>query len=355
MHNRRYYILVLSVIISVLHVYSQDSIRSSINKELISIGEQAIITLKAQLPAKSQIEFPSYDSLQSIIRGIEVLSQKDSTYSSGTDMIHIRKYNITSFDSATYRIPPFKVEIDGKSHSSNPINLKVQSVDIDTTKLDKIYDLKPSMEPTFDISEWSWPLIISVITFLVSLILVYIIIRLKDNKPIIRRFKFSPYIPPHKTAIAEISKLREEEPNQEEYIKKYYTQLTDILRKYLQGRYGINAMEMTTDEIVAELEKVNDASLIKEMQELFTTADLVKFAKVQPDMTENDRNLVNALSYIQNTKKEEVIAQSPKEIIVEDVRSKKAKRVLYIATAIVSILLLLTTIYLIQYIYILKY
>ena len=283
------------------------------------------------------------------------MSEKDTTIVRNGGESYIRKYLVTSFDTADYSIPPFKVKIGDKTYDTNPLPLKVVGVDIDTTHVDKICDIKPSMEPSFDIHEWASPLTLAILTFVVSLILLYIIRRIKDNKPIIRRFRFSPYIPPHKTAMNEIEKLRSDESLPSEDSKSYYTRLTDILRKYMQGRYGFNAMEMTTEEIISELENVNDKEAINELHDLFTTADLVKFAKAKPELSESDKNLLNAITYIQNTKKEEVAEQAPKEVVVEDVRSKRTKKMLYTGITIVGIIMVFIVIYLIQYILVLKY
>ena len=84
--------------------------------------------------------------------------------------------------------------------------------------------------------------------------------------------------------------------------KEYYTELTDVLRTYMAERFGFNAMEMTSSEIIDKLLETNDKESIRELKYLFETADLVKFAKHLPLMNENDMNLVNAVDFINNTK-----------------------------------------------------
>ncbi len=348
-------LLFLFLFVNIILANSQSDVKSDISRNKILIGEKAIISISANADNNSKVIFPEYDSLSEIIPGIEVLSQVDTIIFTDTKSIYKRKYQITSFDSANYSIPSFNVKINNVDLKTPPISLKVETVEIDTTHVDKIYDLKKPMEPPFDINEWLFPIILSLLSFIISLILIYIIIRIKDNKPIIRRFKLSAYIPPHKTALEEIDKMRYDENTNILDNKQYYTQLTDILRKYIYRRYGFNALEMTTQEIVSHLEEFNDQSAINELRSLFSTADLVKFAKAQPDLSENDTNLINAITYIQRTKKEEVTEQTPKEIVVEDVRSKKTKKILYTCITITSIILLITIIYLLQYIYILKY
>lgn len=86
--------------------------------------------------------------------------------------------------------------------------------------------------------------------------------------------------------------------------KTYYTLLTDVIRKYIKARFGFNATEMTSSEIISRLQQEADKTMIEELKELFTTADLVKFAKYSTLINENDANLVNAVEFINTTKLE---------------------------------------------------
>ena len=112
--------------------------------------------------------------------------------------------------------------------------------------------------------------------------------------------------------------------------KAYYTELTDVLRTYMAERFGFNAMEMTSSEIIDNLLETNDKESIKELKYLFETADLVKFAKHSPLMNENDMNLVNAVEFINNTKVEpdQNAKPEPTEITIEEKRSKQGRMVL---------------------------
>ncbi|MDT3386421.1 MAG: hypothetical protein LIR46_01435, partial [Bacteroidota bacterium] len=95
--------------------------------------------------------------------------------------------------------------------------------------------------------------------------------------------------------------------------KTYYTRLTDTLRKYIQERFGFNAMEMTSSQIIDNLQQTGDRKMLDELTELFSTADLVKFAKYSTLINENDLNLVNAVNFIDSTKIE---GQATEEKIV---------------------------------------
>ena len=134
-----------------------------------------------------------------------------------------------------------------------------------------------------------------------------------------------------------IAQIKEDKLVQSEDSKEYYTQLTDTLRQYISERFKFNAMEMTSAEIIEHLQAENDEEALNELRELFRTADLVKFAKYTTLINENDRNLVTAVEYINQTKIEEEVKPQPTEIVVEEKRSKIAKAVLISSIAIVAI------------------
>ena len=114
--------------------------------------------------------------------------------------------------------------------------------------------------------------------------------------------------------------------------KTYYTLLTDVLRKYIKARFGFNAMEMTSSEIISRLRQENDEKMIDELKELFMTADLVKFAKYSTLINENDANLVNAIDFINTTKLDnqptvERVEPTLTDTEKRDIRSRTALKV----------------------------
>ena len=177
----------------------------------------------------------------------------------------------------------------------------------------------------------------------------YLYLRLRDNKPIIATIRIVKRLLPHQKAINEIEALRTEhrgmnDDNQESQ-KEYYTKLTDALRRYIEERYGFSAMEMTSSEIIDRLTKAPDARSLDELRQLFSTADLVKFAKYSTLINENDANLMNALEFINETKLENVPTEETvkPQLTEAEQRSKQTRTVLKwiigcIAIACISLL-----------------
>lgn len=112
-----------------------------------------------------------------------------------------------------------------------------------------------------------------------------------------------PAVPPHERAIQDLETLHNQKLWQSGKVKSYYTRLTDIVRTYLEGRYGIRALEQTTDEIMRELRTADLADRSRnELRDLLRTADLVKFAKHQPAAEENEVFYYTAYYFVENTK-----------------------------------------------------
>jgi hypothetical protein len=174
--------------------------------------------------------------------------------------------------------------------------------------------------------------------------------RLRDNKPIITHIRIIKKLLPHQKAMKEIEQIKADKMVAAENSKEYYTKLTDTLRKYIEERYGFSAMEMTSSEIIEKLMATQDQKALDELRELFTTADLVKFAKYSTLINENDKNLVSAIDFINQTKLENVpIEETVKPQLSEaDQRSMKTRRVLKVvitALLITSALLLAYVVY----------
>ena len=134
--------------------------------------------------------------------------------------------------------------------------------------------------------------------------------------------------------------------------KEYYTQLTDAIRTYIRDRFGFNALEMTSSEIIEHLLETSDKEAITDLKELFETADLVKFAKHNPLVNENDANLMNAIEFVDETKVvEDETKPQPTEITIIEKRSLRTKIILGCGIGLLIIGLIIVLIYIITQLY----
>nr|WP_294709142.1 hypothetical protein [Prevotella sp.] len=297
------------------------------------IGQQTILHLKATARKGARIVLPSFKPQDQIVPGVEVVEQsKGDTMQMGDDRIQVsRDYTLTSFDEKVYVVPALDVKIDGKSYHGNPLALKVLTVPVDTVHPNQFYPAKGVQDNPFEWSEWSFAFWLSLLMIVICGAMIYLRNRLKKNKPIIARIRIVKRVPAHEKALREINDIKHHHTSaSQETQKEYYTQLTNTLRAYIVSRFGFNAMEMTSGEIIERLRASGDQKMIDELRMLFSTADLVKFAKYEIPMNENDANLVNAINFIDQTKTDE----QPKEekivptLSTEDQKSQQQRRLI---------------------------
>lgn len=345
-------VLVVCLLATVVKTTAQVTVDAKLDSAGIFIGQRIGVTLEVSADANKEVQLPEWDSLQQIVSGLEfVKAEKADTsfLNEGKRIMLSRRYYFTSFDSALYLIPEMNVKVEGEDYKSKRLALKVFTFDIDTLHADSIFSIKAELAPPFDWAEWRHVICLGALALLVLGLLIYVAHRLKTNKPIIRRIRNKQRIAPHKVAMRKIEQIKEEKIWQSEDSKEYYTQLTDTLRQYIKERYGFNALEMTSYEIIQKLQEVNDEDAVSELRELFQTADLVKFAKYSTLINENDRNLVSAIEYINQTKLEEPEQKPlPEVVVVEEKRSKIAKMIL-IGSVVVAGMVLLSVIFYIGY------
>lgn len=335
---KRLFLSILFVSLTML-IWSQVTVDQKIGTMQILIGEQTKLTLSVTLDEKHhKVSFPKFERSQYITPGVEVLESGNiDTLGVEDNLIKYSKsYTLTSFDEKLYCIPSQSIKVDGKSYQTKDLALKVMTVPVDTVHSEKFYGPKDVQDNPFSWSEWATIFGYSILFVLLLILIAYLINRLNTNKSVIKPIKFIKKVSAHQKAITEIEKLKEEKAAVSEDQKSYYTRLTMILRQYIAERFNFDAMEMTSSEIIERLRGENEGA-IDEMVSLFRTADLVKFAKYSVLTNENDQNLVNALSFINDTKKEE---EKPVKIVVEEneveKKVKSQRRTLKLAIVVLT-------------------
>ncbi len=317
------------------------TVDASIDSLQLLIGEQAKVKLEVSLDADKKLQLPLLRD--TLVRGVEILDiAKPDTQllNEGKRMLIKQEYTVTSFDSALYYLPPFEVLVDGQPYRSKALAMKVYSVPVDTLHPEQFFGPKTVREVPIewqDVSGIVWAFLLMIA---LGGLAYYLFKRYKDNKPIIRKIKVEPKLPPHQLALQTIERIKADKALRMNDPKAYYTELTDVLRVYMEERFGFNAMEMTSSEIIDHLREVSDKEAIKDLMFLFQTADLVKFAKHAPLMNENDMNLVNAVEFINNTKQEPDpnAKPEPTEITVEEKRSKQGRIALLVGMGVIAVI-----------------
>lgn len=304
----------------------QVSVKQELDSVAIYIGEQTDMKVKVTLPRGKQIAWPELKERQYIAPGVEIISvtAEDSVMTDNDAKEVTRKVRITSFDESLYAIPAMTVKVDGKEYQGNTLALKVVTLDVDTLHPNQFFPPKDVQDNPFSWAEWKGLFWWSMLMVVLAAMIYYLYVRLKQNKPIISRIRIVRHVPAHQKALTAIEKIKQEKIVYSDDQKTYYTMLTDTLRQYIFERFGFNAMEMTTSQIIENLQAADDKVMLEELRELFSTADLVKFAKYSALTNENDLNLVNAIRFIDDTKIE---GQPTEERIVPQITTDEKRRI----------------------------
>lgn len=266
---------------------AQVTVDLQLDKSQILVGEQAELRATINAGKKAHIELPQFSPGDTLVTGIEIVrSEKpDTSFNAGPErMVVTGRYIITSFDSALYAIPPLEIMVDGKSYKSRGrCGLKVVSIPVDTVHIDNFAPPYASLEHPF---EWRPNLLLSALPLLALIaLLIFFAVRISMFKPLCRRVVIQPPTPPYKAAKEEMGRIAAKGFEDDSINKTFFIELTNNLRTYLSGRYGIAAPELTTEEILHEMHETGNASpeRLLEMRNLLEMADYVKFAREEAD------------------------------------------------------------------------
>lgn len=285
---------------------AQTEATSKLDTNAILVGDQIHLELSFSCPADYSVEWPQHND--TIIAEIEILAKSkiDTTYSDDGNQIFLRQVmRITSFDSGFYAIPPFRFNWtkpgDQLVHftESDALLLEVSTLPIDMEK--EIMDIKKPIEAPYTFKE-ALPWIIGLLLAIAIGYFVFYYLKKRKNAEPVFKAPPKPKLPPHQLALDALDNLRHKKLWQSGMTKDYHTELTDILREYIEGRFQVNAPEMTSDEILDMINQTATNTQAKEkLQQTLVLADLVKFAKEQPLPLENDSSLNNAVDFVKET------------------------------------------------------
>ena len=311
------YILILFSVLTGLCVNAQVEVHAVLDSNSIRIGEQTKLDIYLRYNANEQktldIVWPVIeDTLKKEIEVINV-TKIDTTIPDKNQPGFIQQQiqlTITSFDSGYYAIPPFKFILNkDTAHPlvTEPLLFTVNTLPTDTS-LTKIKDIKPPYDEPFD---WKWylPYLYWGLAILAAIIILILVIRkFNKSKPVVIIEDTTPKIPPHVTAFNMLEKIKEESIWKDNRTKEYYSAITDTIRLYIEERFKINALELTTDEILHIFKsQVVDKESKEKLHQILTLSDFVKFAKQIPIEQEHTLTLNNAFAFVNGTLREEPI------------------------------------------------
>ncbi len=257
----------------------------------ILIGEQ--INFSISNPISETEVWPTYDEF--LAEGIEIIKQ--GKLDTNENLIS-QNFIITVWDSGSYYIPPISFSATSKTQG---LLLNVQTIILEEGA--ELKDIKQPMEAPIGWSDiWTWLLGIVLLILIAYILKKYVFTKkeaLKIEKPKV-------IIPADITALQQLTKLDEAQLWQAGNVKKYHSEISEIIRRYTENRFNFIALELATEEIISELKsKVNNEQLAS-ITILLKRADLAKFAKSKPEETENKESMQLAKHFVAQTKQKQI-------------------------------------------------
>ena len=326
-------------------IFSFSQVKSTIDSTSIKIGEQITYHIQVETDTTSLVVFPEGQTFTPL----EMIESYDIDTLKNNDKYNlIKKYGLTQFDSGSYTIPRQKIIIGDKTFFTDSLQVEVNNIVIDSTK--GLFDIKPIITAEKSGSNWwKYVLLALLIIAVIGFALYWFIWR---SKPLTEEEEIA-LLPPYDRAKLALKKLDESHYLEHENLKDYYSELTFIIRKYLEEKVYDRALESTTNELIERLSLLKEGNQIdiskediKNLENILQRADLVKFAKSAPDveLAKMDRNTIDVeIDHVKEalpepTEEEKLLDEKYRE---EQERKKKRKKIWL--TVGISVFLLLAT------------
>jgi hypothetical protein len=279
------------------------TVESKIDKNRITIGDTVRYTVQLSRDEKVEVRWPTLGANLGMFE-IRNYHQPEPAESKGR-MIEEVAYTISTFDTGRFVIPPLAVEYrtppDTVWQQLHTEKLEIYVASTLPSEAGDIRDIKAPWEMPRD-----WKIIILIALIGAGILLLagigFYYWRKRQGKGILPERK-APERPAHEVALEALRRLRESDLIAAGQIKAFYVELSEIIRRYIEGRYFVPALELTTAELMNNLQGVAiDGGPRETLAELLEMSDLVKFAKYAPSSEAHERALQLAESFVETTK-----------------------------------------------------
>ena len=292
---------------------------AKVQDEHVAVGKPFALDLTLKAPYGSVVEWNGFVT-DTLSAQVDILKRGELVRTADADSNIVMQQQLTlmTFDTGYVQIPSLCLmatengernpegltdRMGGKTENSSfsvftdPIDLYVNTITVDTTQAYK--PLMPPIEQPVAMKEL-FPWILGALLLLLAALVVWYLVkhrkpRVDENGEPIK----GPVVPPYTKAIGDLESLKQQKLWQSGKIKEYYSSLTDIAREYIEGQFGVNAVEMTTDEILEQVHELHfEEQLFGKLKGTMELADLVKFAKYAASSLESDNAMTDMTEFV---------------------------------------------------------
>ena len=335
---RRYVLLLIIALFATTGLKAQNvEVEGKVESKNVQVGKPFTLDLSLKVPYGWFVEWNDF-AIDTLSEQLDIIkrSEVERTADADSNVIVKQQLTLMTFDTGQVQVPPVGLTYARSFDDPNrlkaytdPINLYSTTMTVDTTMA-----YKPIVEPIEAPVKFKevFPWILG------ALLLVLLVIGIwywrKHRKPSVDadgNIVRGPIIPPYDKAVGDLKKLREEKIWQSGKVKEYFSSLTDIAREYIEGQFGVNAIEMTTDDILEEVKPLHfPKETYDKLKDTMEIADLVKFAKYSASTLESDTALNSMTEFVnesyaqyQKLKAEEEARQAQMKNLKQDETAEK--------------------------------
>lgn len=282
------------------------TVTAKLDSTTLLMGKVTALHVQVVQP-KGTVGFFPLDRQDTVSAMVEIAGRPAAdTVDLGNNRMQVtRDIILQAFDSGMYVIPAVKYVVGKDTFQAKQLALKVMPVNVDS--LTDVHDIKPVVEIPFSVLDmvpdviarfwWAWLLALLLLAFAAFAYFKWYKKGVNPLKPERKR------LPPYEEAMINLRNLKARQLWQQGQEKEYFTALTDILRVYIDRRFHVNAVEMTSTEIIATLRENEETRAVNEqLSMILEVADFVKFAGARPLADDNERAYQRAVDFVEATK-----------------------------------------------------
>lgn len=291
----KFKIFIVYFFIAAILIHAQIPV-SKISTDYIKFGEPIVLKITVKTGQKDTIIFPTITDTLS--EKFEVLRQKKDTLSKNNSIFINDSIIFSAYEEGTFSVPPQRILVNSKEYFTPSYKVTVAPVVTDSVKT-PLFDIKSIVQIPKNVWDYIQPYLGYVLILLVILVCVIIyFIRRKKKKS--ETYKSEPDV----LAIKRLKKLKKSNYIAKDLYKKYYSELTSIIKDYMEARWNFPATKLLSDDLLEYLKKEKwlDENQIENLSVIFKISDLAKFAKYKPTPEETKLHMEKAINFINLTK-----------------------------------------------------
>ena len=283
-------------------------VTAKVQDDHVAVGKPFSLDLTMKVPYGYYVEWNEF-ATDTLSEQIDILKRGDlqRTADADSNVIVQQQLTLMTFDTGYVQIPSVGLTYAQSAESqlrmkafTDPLQVYATTITVDTIQAFK--PLVPPIEQPVSMKE-VFPWILGALLLVLAALVIWYFV--KHRKPKVDENGEpvkGPVIPPYNKAIGDLESLKQQKLWQVGKVKEYYSSLTDIAREYIEGQFGVNAVEMTTDDILEEVKELDfEPQLYGKLKGTMELADLVKFAKYTTSPLENDNAMSDMTGFVNDS------------------------------------------------------